>query len=62
MHEKLDDEWLKWSPEIWIGPGKDPRAKSESESEKKPKRVHHKAKSKKHGFDLNPIHWFEDLL
>ncbi len=62
LHDKLDDDWLKWSPELWIGPGKNPRAKPSTKIEKDPKRVHHKAGKEKQGVDLNPIHWFEHLF
>lgn len=62
LHDKLDDDWLKWSPKIWIGPGKNPDAKSKAVREKPRKRVHHKAKTEQQGVDLNPIHWFKHLF
>lgn len=63
LQTKLEDDWLKWSPQIWIGPGKNPQAKSTTKREREPQRVHHKAKdAKKSGVDLNPIHWFKHLF
>ena len=62
LHDELDDDWLKWSPRIWIGPGENPHPESTAEKEKERKRVHHKAKGDKSGIDLNPIHWFHHLF
>jgi len=62
LHDELNDDWLKWSPEIWIGPGKNPDAKPSAQGKKKPKRVHHKFGEKPKSKEVNPIHWFEHLF
>lgn len=62
LYDKLDDDWLAWSPDIWIGPGKNPDPKAAQASESERKRIHHKLKSGQKESDLPLVDWFENLF
>jgi hypothetical protein len=62
LYDELNDDWLAWSPDIWIGPGKNPNPKAAQASESERKRIHHKLKSGQKESDLPLVDWFENLF
>jgi paraquat-inducible protein B len=64
LQSKMKDDWLKWSPRIWVGPeGKDPGRSAAAAAgtpvkEKPPVKVHHKPEAAK---DKESHHWFPHL-
>ena len=69
LYDKPEKKWLRWSPRIWIGPGKDPGAGAGSKAgsskpgaapaKQKPEKVHFKEGAKQ---DPKSHHWFQKLF
>ncbi|NRA04128.1 MAG: MCE family protein [Myxococcales bacterium] len=69
LYDKPEKQWLRWSPRIWIGPGKDPGAgtgagpgsatKRRARAKQKPEKVHFKQDA---GKDPKSHHWFQKLF
>ena len=69
LYDKPEKKGLRWSPRIWIGPGKDPGAGAGSKAgsskpgaapaKQKPEKVHFKEGAKQ---DPKSHHWFQKLF